>query len=203
MAMSLFVCAATFAVFTYVGPLLEWEAGIPEANLPAMLFLFGIGGTIGLIAGGRIRDGKALQSVVGMFVALAILYGGPAAFIGSFVLVWAVMVAWGFLFLGIWFSVAAVARRIDGVGWSRGRNRGDGGSYVTRFLRHITLSLGFGSASRANSLVGVRPVSKPGVGSSHLKGSTYDRYLRIPAEAKARRAAKFLSTPKASVSNHL
>jgi MFS transporter, DHA1 family, inner membrane transport protein len=41
MVMSLFVCAATFAVFTYVGPLLESEASIPEASLPAMLLLFG------------------------------------------------------------------------------------------------------------------------------------------------------------------
>jgi DHA1 family inner membrane transport protein len=64
-----------------------------------MLFLFGIGGTIGLVAGGRIGDGKALQSVVGMFVALAILYGALAAFTGTFFLVWAAMVAWGFLFL--------------------------------------------------------------------------------------------------------
>jgi MFS transporter, DHA1 family, inner membrane transport protein len=34
-----------------------------------------------------------------MFVAIAILYGGLAVFIGSFILVWAGMVAWGFLFL--------------------------------------------------------------------------------------------------------
>jgi DHA1 family inner membrane transport protein len=99
MAMSLFVCAATFAVFTYVGPLLQSEAGIPEASLPAMLLLFGIGGAIGLIVGGRVGDGKALQSVVGMFVALAILYGALAAFIGKSAPVWAAMVAWGFLFL--------------------------------------------------------------------------------------------------------
>jgi MFS transporter, DHA1 family, inner membrane transport protein len=99
MVMSLLVCAATFAVFTYVGPLLESEAGIPEASLPAILLLFGIGGTIGLIVGGRIGDGKALQSVVGMFVALAILYGALAVFIGNVVLVWAAMIAWGFLFL--------------------------------------------------------------------------------------------------------
>jgi DHA1 family inner membrane transport protein len=99
MAMSLSVCAATFSVFTYVGPLLETEAGIPEARLPAMLFLFGIGGTIGLLAGGRVVDRRALQSIVGMFIALAILYGALAAFIGSFFLVWAAMVAWGFLFL--------------------------------------------------------------------------------------------------------
>jgi MFS transporter, DHA1 family, inner membrane transport protein len=99
MAMSLFVCAATFAVFTYVGPLLESEAGIAEASLPAMLLLFGIGGTIGLIVGGRVSDRNALRSVVGMFVALAILYGALAAFIGSVVLVYAAMVAWGFLFL--------------------------------------------------------------------------------------------------------
>jgi DHA1 family inner membrane transport protein len=99
MAMSLFVCAATFAVFTYVGPLLESEAGIAEASLPAMLLLFGIGGTIGLIVGGRVSDRNALRSVVGMFVAIAILYGALAAFIGSVVLVYAAMVAWGFLFL--------------------------------------------------------------------------------------------------------
>ena len=99
MVMSLFVCAATFAVFTYVGPLLEAEAGVPLASLPGMLLLFGIGGTVGLVAGGRIMDRRALPLVAGMFVALALLYGALATFIGSRVLVGAAMLAWGFLFL--------------------------------------------------------------------------------------------------------
>jgi MFS transporter, DHA1 family, inner membrane transport protein len=148
MVMSLFVCAATFAVFTYVGPLLESEAGIPEASLPAMLFLFGIGGTIGLIAGGRIGDGKALQSVVGMFVALAILYGALAAFIGSFVLVWAAMVAWGFLFLApcVPLQARVVRQAKEGPNLASTLNQSafNVGNALGPSLGAVALSFGFG-----------------------------------------------------------
>jgi hypothetical protein len=45
------------------------------------------------------RGWESAAVVVGMFVALAILYGALAAFIGKSAPVWAAMVAWGFLFL--------------------------------------------------------------------------------------------------------
>jgi MFS transporter, DHA1 family, inner membrane transport protein len=136
------------AVFTYVGPLLESEAGISEASLPALLLLYGIGGTIKLIAGGRIGDGKALQSVVGMFVALAILYGALAAFIGSFVLVWAAMVAWGFLFLApcvpLQARVVREAKEGPNLASTLNQSAFNVGNALGPSLGAVALSLGFG-----------------------------------------------------------
>jgi MFS transporter, DHA1 family, inner membrane transport protein len=148
MVMSLFVCAATFAVFTYVGPLLGSEAGISEASLPAMLLLFGIGGTIGLLVGGRVTEGKELQSVVCMFVALAILYGALDAFIGSFILVWMAMVAWGFLFLApcVPLQTRVVREAKDGPNLASTLNQSafNVGNALGPSLGAAALSFGFG-----------------------------------------------------------
>jgi MFS transporter, DHA1 family, inner membrane transport protein len=63
MAMSLMVCATTFTVFTYVAPLLATVTGVSARGLPLMLLLFGIGGTIGLLVGGRLADWRPMSSV--------------------------------------------------------------------------------------------------------------------------------------------
>jgi DHA1 family inner membrane transport protein len=98
MAMSLLVCAATFSVFAYVAPLLETDTGISAAVLPWMLFLFGIGGTAGLLAGGRLADWKPLHSIVALFLAQGVMYVALIFSISSQSLTGAAMLLWGFLF---------------------------------------------------------------------------------------------------------
>jgi MFS transporter, DHA1 family, inner membrane transport protein len=98
-AMSLLVCAATFSVFTYVAPLLEQEAGVSPARLPGMLLLFGIGRTLGLLAGGRLADWRPLPSIVGMFMAHAVVYLILTFVISNAIATGVLMLVWGFLFL--------------------------------------------------------------------------------------------------------
>jgi MFS transporter, DHA1 family, inner membrane transport protein len=50
--MSLLVCASTFAVFTFVAPILPEETRISAEFLPLMLPLFGVGGAGGMVVGG-------------------------------------------------------------------------------------------------------------------------------------------------------
>lgn len=99
MAMSLLVCATAFSVFTFVAPLLATETSISAAALPGMLFLFGVGGTVGLLSGGRLGDWRPMPAIIIMFVAQAALYLTFIAVIKIPALVGAVMIAWGFLFL--------------------------------------------------------------------------------------------------------
>ncbi|MEW2219346.1 Cmx/CmrA family chloramphenicol efflux MFS transporter [Streptomyces sp. NPDC006990] len=60
---------AVFAVFSYLAPLLTDVAGLPESWVPSVLALFGLGGLIGTIIGGRIADAHLFGT----------MYGGIAA----------------------------------------------------------------------------------------------------------------------------
>ncbi|MGY3330102.1 DHA1 family inner membrane transport protein [Mesorhizobium sp. USDA 4775] len=99
MTMSLLVCASTFSVFTYIAPLLSLETRISEQAIPVMLFLFGVGGTIGLLAAGYVDDRRQLPIVVAMFAGQALVFLLLVFTIHSVVLTGITMAVWGFLFL--------------------------------------------------------------------------------------------------------
>ncbi|MFG3254507.1 Cmx/CmrA family chloramphenicol efflux MFS transporter [Streptomyces sp. NPDC048172] len=63
---------AVFALFSYLGPLLTDVAGLPESWVPTVLGLFGIGGLVGTVIGGRIADAHMFGT----------MYGGIAASTG-------------------------------------------------------------------------------------------------------------------------
>jgi MFS transporter, DHA1 family, inner membrane transport protein len=69
--------AALFSVYSYVSPIMTELGGIPEGWVTPVLGLFGVGTTVGTLAGGRLGDRWGMRFVavglVGTAVALAVL----------------------------------------------------------------------------------------------------------------------------------
>jgi DHA1 family inner membrane transport protein len=69
--------AALFSVYSYVSPILTELGGIPQAWVTPVLGLFGVGTTVGTLAGGRLGDRWGMPFVavglVGTAAALAVL----------------------------------------------------------------------------------------------------------------------------------
>ncbi|SDN44386.1 MFS transporter, DHA1 family, arabinose polymer transporter [Klenkia soli] len=68
--------AALFAVYSYVSPILTELGGLTEGWVTPVLALFGIGTTIGTLAGGKLGDRYGLRFVVvGLLVSALLLVG--------------------------------------------------------------------------------------------------------------------------------
>lgn len=81
--------AAVFAVFSYLGPFLTDVSGLAEHRLPTVLALFGAGGLIGTVIGGRISDAHlfgtmygGMAASAGVLALLALLARSPVAAVG-------------------------------------------------------------------------------------------------------------------------
>jgi MFS transporter, DHA1 family, inner membrane transport protein len=148
MAMSLLVCASTFAVFTYVAPLLLEDTGISVGALPLMLLLFGVGGAAGMVIGGRLGDWKPLESVAVLSLTYAVFYLILMAVIGSVALMGAAMILWGFLFLApcVPLQTRVVRKAIDGPSLASTLNQSafNVGNALGPTLGAAALSLGSG-----------------------------------------------------------
>jgi DHA1 family inner membrane transport protein len=147
MAMSLLVCASTFAVFTYVAPLLLDVTRISVEALPLMLLLFGVGGAAGMLIGGRLGDWKPLESVAALSIAYALFYLVLMAVAENAALVGAAMILWGFLFLApcVPLQTRVVRKAIDGPNLASTLNQSafNIGNALGPTLGAAALSLGF------------------------------------------------------------
>jgi DHA1 family inner membrane transport protein len=148
MAMSLLVCATTFSVFTFVAPLLARETGISPAGLPLMLFFFGVGGTVGMFAGGRLGDWRPMPSIIAIFMVHVLLYLIFVAVIKSPVLVGLVLAVWGFLFLApcVPLQTRVVLQAVEGPNLASTLNQSafNVGNALGPMAGAIILSSGFG-----------------------------------------------------------
>ncbi|TFV62321.1 MFS transporter, partial [Blastococcus sp. CT_GayMR20] len=85
--------SALFAVYSYVSPILTELGGIPTGWVTPVLALFGVGTTIGTLAGGRLGDrygfsfvAVGLLAMVVVLVAFAFLARTPVAAVALLVL---------------------------------------------------------------------------------------------------------------------
>jgi DHA1 family inner membrane transport protein len=73
LALTVFGFGGIFTAFTYITPMLQELAGFSPNAVSGILFLFGLGLTLGNTLGGRLADWKPRQSMLGILIALALV----------------------------------------------------------------------------------------------------------------------------------
>ena len=109
LALSVLIGAGTFAVFTYIAPLLIETTGITSNSLPLYLLLFGVGGVIGMQVGGRFADRNLMASIIGVFTALVVIYLILPFALQTPLSAMVMMFVWGFAF---YFPAAPIQIRV-------------------------------------------------------------------------------------------
>jgi MFS transporter, DHA1 family, inner membrane transport protein len=73
LAMTVLGFAGLFTVFTYIQPILTRVTGFSEASVSPVLLVFGVGLSIGNVAGGRLADRGLSPALVGSLAGLAVV----------------------------------------------------------------------------------------------------------------------------------
>ena len=73
LALTVFGFGGIFTAFTYITPMLQELAGFSPRAVSGILFLFGLGLTLGNTLGGRLADWKPRESMLGILIALALV----------------------------------------------------------------------------------------------------------------------------------
>ncbi|WP_060915856.1 MFS transporter [Microbacterium oleivorans] len=126
-AASLVFALGQFATFTYVRPLLEVSAGVPEAQVPLLLLAYGAAGLAGVAIAGPLADRWPRASIVVILVGLAVAFG-ILTFAADSPLVYVALAAWG-VAIGAFFPLqSALLMRIA---TDRTRTLASAGTVVT------------------------------------------------------------------------
>ncbi|RZN31558.1 MFS transporter [Bradyrhizobium sp. Leo121] len=73
LAMTVLGYAGVFTVFTYIQPILTRVTGFSDAAVSPILLVFGLGLSIGNVAGGRLADRGLPRALIGTLAALAVV----------------------------------------------------------------------------------------------------------------------------------
>jgi len=90
----IFSMAGQLALFSFIAPYLTGVSGLSAAEVPWFLLLFGVGSTLGVLAGGRLADWRLTGSLLTILVAQIVTYlaiaalGHAAAFMLPFAVLW-------------------------------------------------------------------------------------------------------------------
>ncbi len=109
MLLSVLSSIAFFSVFTYIAPMLEGVTGMAPQSIPYVLLVFGVGLTIGNVAGGRLADWKMMPSIVALFAALVLVMAVLYPAMPHMMAMVPVMFLWGIVVFGL---VAPIQMRI-------------------------------------------------------------------------------------------
>jgi DHA1 family inner membrane transport protein len=71
-ATTVLASASVFTLFTYIVPLLQEFTGFTPANITLILFMIGIGLTVGITLGGKFSDCGAMRAMITMLAVLAV-----------------------------------------------------------------------------------------------------------------------------------
>jgi DHA1 family inner membrane transport protein len=93
--------AALFTVFTYITPLLETVSGISPHGVSIALLLFGVGITLGNLAGGRAADWRLMPAIIIMLCLLVVVQAIFTWTSHSPIPAVITMIVWGALAFGV------------------------------------------------------------------------------------------------------
>lgn len=97
MMISVLASASLFSVFTYITPILETVTGVGPRAVTWILLLFGVGLTVGNVAGGRLADWKLMPALIGIFGLLVLVVATFSITSRSLAPAIVTILAWGFL----------------------------------------------------------------------------------------------------------
>ncbi|MCA1457929.1 MFS transporter [Bradyrhizobium sp. BRP22] len=109
LAMTVLGFAGVFAVFTYIQPILTRVTGFSDAAVSPILLVFGLGLSIGNIAGGRLADRGLSRALIVTLAALALVLVAMAAVLSLKVLT---VVLVGLLGIAAFATVAPLQLRV-------------------------------------------------------------------------------------------
>ncbi len=89
-----------FTLFSYIAPFLITVTHVPIDYVPWLLLLFGLGSTAGVLVGGRLADWKLMPTLIGMLLAVAVVYAVIALTGGNPIIMGASILVWSFLSFG-------------------------------------------------------------------------------------------------------
>lgn len=146
----------SFAMYSYISPILQEQTGVPADSVPVFLLVYGIGGVIGTLVGGRLVDRSVIRSLVGANVACGVLLAAFAVLadhpVGAAVGLFALCVAISVFVLALQLrlmQVAGAARTIGAAGNHAALNIANA---LGAWLGGLVIAAGWGW--RAPSLVG-------------------------------------------------
>jgi DHA1 family inner membrane transport protein len=94
--------ASMFALFTYIAPILNDLTHVTPRGVTYSLFLIGIGLTVGNLIGGRLADWRLNTTLIGVFIATAIILALLAVVAQNLVLTETALFAWAMIvFAGV------------------------------------------------------------------------------------------------------
>jgi MFS transporter, DHA1 family, inner membrane transport protein len=84
-----------FISFSYLTPLLVEVSGAGPGQIPQMLMVFGVGATVGMLAGGRLADWRPKPTLASAFAAQIAVYAGLAGLSQTLWAMWIALFALG------------------------------------------------------------------------------------------------------------
>ena len=97
LALSTLSSVSLFCVFTYIAPILEKVTHLTPHAVTWMLVVFGIGITLGNLAGGRLADWRQMPTILGGILLLIVIFFAMPLFDRSLVPAVAIIFIWGFV----------------------------------------------------------------------------------------------------------
>ncbi|MCW2748015.1 MAG: transporter, partial [Nocardioidaceae bacterium] len=146
-----------FAMYSYIAPTVTDVTGLSRSAIPWFLFAFGLGGLAGTAIGGRLADFSVIKSLVGGFLAMAVLLAlfvvGASYAVSALFLVFAISAAGSLVAVCLQMRLMDVAGEAKMLGAALNHSALNLANGLGAYLGAVVISAGYGYT--APSKVGV------------------------------------------------